>query len=373
MINKLKSSSLMFWSVEILVVVAIIWGCTKISFMFNPIAIFASTVFIPILLAGILFYMLNPVVNLLTKVKIGKKNISRTWGVAVVFLLLVAIIVLVAAVFIPKLTNQLVNLANQLPSVIDDSRKLLDKIFKNANSQELLKKIDFSSINDKISKNITSYADGIISGLTNGIGSVISATANAVIVIITVPVVLFYMLKDGHKLAPTIKRVLPEKHEAQIMDLLSEMSSTISKYISGQMIECLFVGTFTAIGYWIIGLPYALLLGVIAGICNIIPYIGPYIGIAPALAVSLSTGSWLNVIYNIVIVLVVQQVDGNLVYPNVIGKSLQIHPLTIIIILLAAGNIAGLMGMILAIPLYAIVKVVVVHLYNIFKLRDLQD
>jgi len=314
--------------------------------------------------------MLNPIVNILMKVKLGKKKISRTWAVAIVFILLVAAIVLIASVFIPKLVNQVANLANQLPSVINDSQKLLDKIFKDANSQKLLKQIDFNSITHKFSQNLTTYANGILSGVTNGLGSIISTAANVVIVAITVPIVLFYMLKDGPKLAPTIKKMLPEKHQGQIMDLLSEMSKTISKYISGQMIECLFVGTFTAIGYSIIGMRYAMLLGVIAGICNIIPYVGPYIGIAPALAVSLSTGSWLNVVYNIIVVLIVQQVDGNLVYPNVIGKSLQIHPLTIIVILLAAGNIAGLFGMILAIPLYAVVKVVIVHAYNIFQLRD---
>lgn len=107
----------------------------------------------------------------------------------------------------------------------------------------------------------------------------------------------------------------------------------------------------------------------IAGICNIIPYLGPYIGIAPALIVSFSHGGFWSVVWNIVVVLIVQQIDGNLVYPNVIGKSLEIHPLTIIIILLAAGNIAGLMGMILAVPLYAVVKVIVVHLYNIYQLE----
>ncbi|WP_439646138.1 AI-2E family transporter [Lentilactobacillus senioris] len=87
------------------------------------------------------------------------------------------------------------------------------------------------------------------------------------------------------------------------------------------------------------------------------------------MAVSLASGSWTSVVYNIIVVLVVQQIDGNFVYPNVIGKSLQIHPLTIIIILLAAGNIAGIAGMILAIPLYAVVKVVVSYLYNILHLK----
>ncbi|GAF36408.1 membrane protein YrrI [Lentilactobacillus farraginis DSM 18382 = JCM 14108] len=368
MLKKLRSSSLMFWSLEILIVVGIIWGCTQISFMFSPIAIFFSTIFIPVLLAGILYYMLNPIVSLLTRIPLGKKRLSRTWAVTLVFLLLIGIIVLLATVFIPKVLNQLMTLANNVPGAINDGRQLLEKTLKEMNSQQLLKKIDFTQLSKKFTTNITDYANSFFNGLTSGIGGIISAAANAVIIAVTVPVVLFYMLKDGDRLAPNIKALLPEKHREQTMDLLSAMNKTISKYISGQMIECLFVGTFTAIGYLIIGLPYALLLGVIAGICNVIPYIGPYIGIAPALMVSFSHGGWLSMVYNVIIVVIVQQIDGNLVYPNVIGKSLQIHPLTIIIILLAAGNIAGLMGMILAIPLYAIVKVILIHLYNIYQL-----
>lgn len=368
MFERLKNSPLMFWSLEILLVVGIIWGCTQITFIFSPIAIFFSTIFIPVLLAGILYYMLNPIVNLLTKIPIGRKKVSRTWAVTLVFLLLLGIIILMATVFIPKVLNQLMNLANSVPNAINDGQSLLEKALKEMNSQQLLKKIDFTQLTQKFSTNITDYANSFFNGLTSGIGGVISAAANAVIIAVTVPVVLFYMLKDGYRLAPNIKSFLPEKHREQTMDLISAMNRTISKYISGQMIECLFVGTFTAIGYLIIGLPNALLLGVIAGICNIIPYLGPYIGIAPALIVSFSHGGWLGMVYNIVIVIIVQQIDGNLVYPNVIGKSLQIHPLTIIIILLAAGNIAGLMGMILAVPLYAIVKVIVVHLYNIYQL-----
>lgn len=369
MLERLKNSSLMFWSLEILIVVAIIWVCTKINFVFSPVAIFFSTVFVPILVAGILFYMLNPVVNLITKIRIGKHRVTRTWATTLVFLLLIGLIALAATVFIPKILNQLVTLANQIPYAASQGQKLVDKIFKDLNSQRLLKQIDFTSLTDKLSSNVNKYAETIFNGVTNGLGGFISAAANAVIIAVTVPVVLFYMLKDGYRLAPTIKGFLPARHREQTMELLAKMSRTISKYISGQMIECLFVGTFTAIGYVIIGIPYALLLGVIAGICNIIPYLGPYIGIAPALFVSFSHGGVWGVIYNVIVVLIVQQIDGNLVYPNVIGKSLEIHPLTIIIILLAAGNIAGLMGMILAVPLYAVVKVVVIHMYTIYQLE----
>ncbi len=116
------------------------------------------------------------------------------------------------------------------------------------NSQTYLKQIDFTQITDKFSKNISGYVNTIFNGLTTGIGGIISAAANVVIIAVTVPVVLFYMLKDGYRLAPTLKKLFPEKHQDQTMALLYEMSHTISKYISGQMIECLFVGTFTQSG-----------------------------------------------------------------------------------------------------------------------------
>ena len=146
------------------------------------------------------------------------------------------------------------------------------------------------------------------------------------------------------------------------------MNATISRYFAGQMLECLFVGTFTFIGYSIIGMPYAFLLGFIAGVANIIPYLGPYIGLAPALAIGLVT-SLPKGIAVVIITLIVQQVDGNFIYPNVMGKALNIHPLTIILILLAAGNLAGLLGMILAIPVYAVAKTVITYMVNLFKLR----
>ena len=197
----------------------------------------------------------------------------------------------------------------------------------------------------------------------------IGAVTSITMTIVTVPFVLFYMLKDGPKLLPNIKRMLPDKQADVIGDLLVKMSDTIAKYISGQVIECLFVGTFSAIGYGLVGIPYALLIGMFAGITNIIPYLGPYIGLVPAIFIALSM-SFKEVILVIVVCVVVQQIDGNLVYPNVIGKSLDIHPLTIIMILLAAGNIAGLLGMILAIPLYAVSKVVVTYVYDIIKLQN---
>ncbi|MBW1605385.1 AI-2E family transporter [Lactobacillus sp. Sy-1] len=362
--DRFKRSKILFWSLEVLIVVAIIYFCNKISFIFSPIGIFISTVFVPILVAGALFYMLNPVVELLMKIHYKRFRVGRTTAVAVIFLAFLGALVYLGVSFIPRIFTQVTNLFYHLPDVANSTEKTVEGLTNHG----WLKNVDVTDYINQIQGYLTTYTQNVLSSVTTSLGNIISMATSVVIVVITVPVILFYMLKDGHKLMPTIEKLIPIDHQKQTVVLLSRMNETIARYIGGQMIECIFVGVFTSLGYVLIGQKYALLLGVFAGVCNIIPYVGPYIGILPSLLVAFSNDVS-QVVYVIIVVLIVQQLDGNLVYPNVIGKSLQIHPLTIIVILLAAGNISGLIGMILAIPLYAVVKVVVQYVYNIWLLQ----
>ncbi|PWF99904.1 AI-2E family transporter [Levilactobacillus bambusae] len=366
--EQLKNSGLMFWSLELLIIAALIWCCTKISFLFSPIGIFLSTIFVPILISGVLFYMLNPVVQLLTKVKLGKFSISRTWAVAIVFVLLFGVLAYGVTWLVPRLINQISNLISSVPNFTRETQTLVEKW----SHSRLLQHVDVSKYINRTQNYLSKYADSMLNGVSTGIGSVVSTITSVTVIAVTVPVMLFYMLKDGPKFEPSLRKFMPSARQNQIIELLNKMSETISHYIGGQVIECLFVGTFTAIGYMLIGQKYALLLGVFAGVCNIIPYVGPYLGIAPSLLVAMTSGTTM-IIEVIVVVVIVQQVDGNLIYPNIIGRSLQIHPLTIIVLLLAAGNIAGLAGMILAIPLYAVVKTVVQYGYNIYEVQQAQQ
>ncbi|ANZ57977.1 AI-2E family transporter [Fructilactobacillus lindneri] len=366
--KNIKDSRLLFWTVEVLLVIGIIFLSTKINFVFYPIGVFISTIFAPLLIAGFLYYMLNPVLNLLMKIKITKtKTINRTWGTTIIFLAVIGIIGFILVSFIPRLISQITNLASTMPQFTAHQERSLAKMTKYG----FLKNVDWNPIVSKIQSSYSAYLKSMLNHLSNSAGDIISTAAGVVVTIITAPIILFYMLKDGDRLLPSIERLLPtlsDKHRHQSEVLLKKMNKTLSHYIGGQVIECLFVGTFTSIGYLMIGQKYALLLGVFAGFCNLIPYVGPYIGIIPALFAAIVV-SPMQVVWTIVVVLIVQQVDGNFVYPNVIGKSLNIHPLTIILILLAAGNIAGLLGMILAIPIYAIVKVVVEYFYSIWQVQ----
>lgn len=363
MFEKMRQSKLMFWSVELLVIATLFLVGTKINFLFKPIGTLFTTLFAPVIISGFLFYSVNPVVKFLEK-----KGVNKTLAVSLVMLLLVGVIVVAVVSVIPTMVDQIGVLMKKAPSFMKDLENWANELSKHPSLQN----IDFQSYLDKWNVSMGGLAKSTLNGLGSGIGSVMSSVAGIAMIVVTVPFMLFYMLKDGHRFIPAIERYFPENHKEEMVSGLSKMSRTISKYISGQMIECLFVAVGTSVGYMIIGVDYAVLFGVIAGLTNMIPYIGPYIGLAPAVIVTVFTDPW-KAVLACVVVLIVQQIDGNIVYPNVIGKSLDIHPLTIIIILLVAGNIAGLLGMILGVPFYAVCKTIFTHIFEIVQSKKKKE
>ena len=361
MFEKIKNSKLMFWSVELLIIATLILVSSKIDFVFQPIGTFFTTLFAPILIAGFLYYLLNPLVNLL--MKMGVKRLAE---IALIFILLIGMIVLIFMSIIPNLVEQLVSLARNIPGFISNMQTWLQELANNATRFPLFKELDVDKYISNLDVSAGSIIQQSLTGVTNGLGSVIGKITTIVLLLVTVPFILFYMLKDGEKLVPNIERLFPEKQRENIKGLLQQLNKTLSDYISGQAIECLFVGTFTFLGYLLIGVDYAFLFGVIAGLTNLIPYLGPYLGLAPALIYTFFD-SPTRALLCIVVVIIVQQIDGNVIYPNVIGKSLNIHPLTIILILLVAGNLSGILGVFLGVPVYAILRTLVVFVVKIVK------
>lgn len=365
MFDNFKRSKLFFWSVELLVVALLVFVCTQVSFLFEPIGIFISTIFIPLILSGLMFYILNPIVKLVEKIKIKNRKLPHTPVVLLVLLVVFLIFAGALILVVPQLITQITKLLNNIPAFTDSMQTQMNKFLSSDIGRKLNLKVSTSSLESQFEQ----YAKSLLMGTVNGLGAAISMITSITITAITVPVMVFYMLNDGHKLMPSIKRLFNPRRADAIEKLMLKMSKTISQYITGQAIECLFIAVFTGIGYLIIQQPYALLLGIVAGIANVIPYVGPYIGILPSLIVAITVSPW-QLLWVTIVVVIVQQVDGNVVYPNIIGKTLKIHPLTIIIILLAAGNIAGIGGMILAIPFYAIVRTIVEFIWNVSRVKD---
>jgi predicted PurR-regulated permease PerM len=358
--EKLRKTNLLYWSVWLLVMACLVWVSTKIDFIFYPIGAFISTIFTPVLVAGFLYYIFTPFIEMLEQ----RLNIKRPIGILIVMVLLIGIVIFSFLGLIPNLVSQISELLTNLPSVI----RSLNKIYQQVIEQEWVERLDIPTQLSQLSGNVQNSISSFLNGLTGSIGSVLSAVANIALLVIIIPLIFFYMLKDGHKFPEAVAQLLPHEYSADVLALLKEINKTIAKYISGQALVCLFVGTFTFIGYLLIGLPYAFLLGVTAAITNIIPYLGPYIGLIPAAIIGL-TVSPTKALLVCAVVLVVQQVESNIISPNVLGKTLDMHPLTILFLLLAAGKISGVLGMIVAIPAYAVLKTIVQYVHHYVKNR----
>ncbi|MCH4057227.1 MAG: AI-2E family transporter [Lactobacillaceae bacterium] len=362
MFNKLKNSRILLIGLELLVIATLILVLSKISFIFGPIQTFIATLFGPFLFAGFLYYLLNPLINLLEKIKI-----KRGWGILIAFLLLFGLLLLSIGAVIPQLVNQISHIISNLPTFAKDIQHTYEQVLSSAwakkyHVNQLINQINLqpTTLYPKIGKFITQNFGNF--------GTVITSVSGFAVSALTVPVILYYLLKDGHKLVPNIQRLFPERFRSEVAELLTRMNQTISTYFAGQFLDMLFVGTLTFIGYLIIRMPYALLLAFIAGLMNIVPYLGPWLGVFPAILVAL-TVSFPKAILVAIVVIIVQQLDGNLIYPHVIGKTLQIHPLTIIVLILVAGNMFGFLGIVLCIPVYAVGKTTVKYLLDFYRLR----
>lgn len=333
----------------------------QVSYIFKPFIIIFNTIVAPIIVSVILYYLLNPLVNLMERY-----NISRLWGVIILFLLIVGVITLVINLLIPVIGSQFRSFGNNFPSYVDKVNQFIDSVTK----YSLISNF-YSQIQEQLDA-LANKLPSMVSDYFNGFGSKVKNFAEAIVnvgvVIATTPFVLFFMLKDGHRFKEFSTKLMPPKFRKDYHDLLDKMSVQVGSYIQGQIIVSFCIGILLFIGYSIIGLDYSLILASIAAVTSVVPYIGPTIAISPAIIIALIT-SPIMLLKLIVVWTAVQFIEGHLISPNVMGKTLKIHPLTIIFILLSAGNLLGIVGVILGIPAYAILKVLVSHLYTMFKRR----
>lgn len=350
-----------YWLLQILIIAAIIYLCTKISFLFKPVAVLFSTLFVPIIITGFLYFLLNPIVKFLQKNKIPK-----TLAIIILYVGVIGIIILAIGSIVPMISKQVSELFSNIPKYADDAVKYFQYL-NDTKQYKWIMNQEYVKIED-ITENLKAYAQTIPSNITNGIGSIISTMTNITITIVTVPFLLFYCFKDGSKFPEALSKFFPSSYRKEGLKIIKDTSETIAAYIQGQVIVALFMGTLSLIGYWIIGLDYALVMALVVAVTNIIPYVGPLIGGAPAVIIALFT-SPTQALLVIIVITIAQQIEGNILSPLILGKRLDTHPATIIILLLVAGNLAGILGMILAVPTYAAIKTIVININRLLKAR----
>ncbi len=333
----------------------------KVSFIFEPIVTVTTTLIGPIIVAFIAFYLFNPLINFMERL-----NISRLWGIIILLLVIIAGFSLIVTLLIPVVQSQVQSLIHNLPKYINEFSTKIDDISKNsfvsdyyAQAQSWLQQ-NFSDIPKKVSNSVGDFG--------NKFQTFISTITHVVVILITFPFVLFFLLKDGGKFRNYFISLMPPKFRKDTHDLIDKMNVQVGSYIQGQMIVAFCIGVLLFIGYSIIGLEYALTLASIAAVTSVVPYLGPMIAISPAIVLA-AIDSPLMLLKLAIVWAAVQFLEGHFISPNIMGKTMKIHPLTIIFVLLCAGNLAGVLGVILGIPGYAILKVAVTHLFTLFKRR----
>ncbi|MHB1395117.1 MAG: AI-2E family transporter [Clostridia bacterium] len=345
-----------------------IWGSKKVNIKLINIIIIAVLLFIvfrygitistmlkPFIIAAVISYLLNPIVKVFEK-----KGIRRIFGVLIVYLTFISIILLLSLVLVPKLIKEISILALNIPQYSSQMQELLKRFqdgYMNSGLPE-----SFKEVLDENIFMLQSMILTVLQNIANGIIEAFSQLFNIVIV----PVIAFYMLKDSEYFKNQFILLLPKAKRMKFIVLLRDIDNVFGKYIRGQIIVGSFVGVATTIALILIQVKYAFILGIFAGIANIIPYFGPFIGIVPTILFAL-LDSTSKALYAAGAFILIQQIESGFLTPRIIGKSVGIHPVYVIMSLIVGGKLLGVIGLIMAVPVLAAIKLTLRHV-----LRDRQ-
>lgn len=349
----------------VLLVLTIIFMLKQVEFIFYPLGIFFATVLTPFLIAGVLFYLTVGFVDWL-EVKLKR----RSFAILLILLLLLLIMVLFVITLGPIITRQLFALLDAFPRVAEASYRQLVSLYRNLEEyawfQEYINQNETSI--DTWIRQLTDTVGAVIGNVAGSLGRVLAFIISGLFTLFIALFLYVFMLIDGGKLSSAIVRWIPGAYEQDARQILRDMHQTIKRYVRAQLIVCTFVGFFATIALWLLDVPFFLPLGIFIFATNIIPYFGPFLGAAPAVLIAFIDEP-VKAIYVIIAITIIQQVDANVISPLVQGKSLRVHPITITLVLLVAGRLAGIVGMLLAVPFYAVLKVTFLNLQKLYRLR----
>ena len=314
--------------------------------------IWIRAVLVPFFLALVLTYLLAPLVDWLEQ-----QGFRRGWAILLIYLMLGVLVAAIIFWLIPDLLQELYRLAETLPDYtrqIQNWFAVLQTNYSRLRLPEALRAAIDHSIAE-LERQLLLQIEGTITsilGLFNGLFSLILA-----------PVLAFYLLKDLKSIKKRTARLLPAQRRGRWYMLMIQMDRVLSGFIRGQLLLSLFVGVTTWMAMELIGMRFSIMLGIIAAITEVIPYFGPVIGALPAIGLAALVSPYM-VIKVIIAYLLIHELDSSVVGPRVLGQTVGLHPLAVVFALLAGGEIYGLIGVILAVPVAACLKVLALFAYD---------
>lgn len=344
------------YAIGTLLILLIIFLTFQVAPFFTIVLNFIAAIFLPIIIASLFYYILRPLVDGIEKLI----RVPRSIAILLIYAVFFGAFIILNTIFTPELIRQVDDLASMRTEKIEAVAE---------GTKDIMRSFDISEFSIKeIQYWLGVYWQKMSGMISQFLLNTFSVLASLAIAIVLTPFILFYFLKDDHLFVDFFMVYAPKEYEKEIRKILTDIDSTLSQYIHAQLTVALIIGTLLFFGYLIIELKHALILALFAMIFYTIPFLGTFIAIIPALIVGLSESQFMA--FKVILVMLVAHViESNLVSPRVYGKHLHMHPLTIILLLLAAGSLYGLIGLLLATPAYAILKVVIWNVYKIYMLR----
>ena len=360
-INFLGGSNLLYTLIVLILLAILILLMIQLDFLFTPIAILISNILMPLIVALLLYYLFDPLISFAEK-----HGLNRTWGIIILYLIIILGFVGALLLLVPLLENQFNSLIRNFPQVANTVFQRAQALMADLPADDITQRLlaEAQNIWHNISGTILAYVQ---QGFT-GVSSFVSGMTSIVFTLATAPIILFFLLKSGRQFFEGFLKIIPPNMRPGVTYMASEINGQVSSYIKGQLVIAVLNGIMMFIGFTVIGMDYSGVLGVMGGVFSLIPYLGPILTFIPAILIAFFD-SFTQVLLLLVVWLIIQFIEGNLVEPNVMGKQLEIHPLTIIITLVVMGDLLGLFGLIFGIPIYAIIKVIVRYIFNNFKIR----
>lgn len=296
---------------------------TKISFLFEPVLAFLGIVMLPVGLSGLLYYLLKPIVDVLEA-----KGLTRLMAITIVFALVVGILIWGIAGVVPTIKAQLTAFIQNFPRYIiqveTQATRLLEDDRLAAIRPQLIEMLD------SFSRKAISYAQTFSTSAVDWASQFASAIAKVAVAIMIAPFIIFYLLRDGDQMKGYIVKYLPTTLRQPIGRILSEVNKQFAGYVQGQVTVAIIVGLMFSIMFSIIGIPYAVTFGIMAGMLNMVPYLGSFLAMVPVVILAMVDGPFM-LIKTLLVFMIEQTIEGRFVTPLVLGSKLNIHPITILL------------------------------------------
>ena len=335
----------------------------------------------PLILACAIVFLLNPIVT-----RLHHRHIPRALGTAMTYLGVVGVVVLVGLLVAPLATRQYDQLAEEWPDLRDELEADINRLSERSEESEWPVRIPtWQELEDQFSAEDAADAngDGRISDEERQdrfADQIATARELALkvfhvgIIFVLAPIIAFYLLVDLPHIRRVFRALVPERARGDAMVLARRLSTAIGGYFRGQLAVAIVVGIMSSIGMLIIDLPFWLIVGMIAGLFNMIPLIGPWVGAVPGIVIAFTTGGGLGKAIAVAVVMaIVQQIDNHFISPIVMQRAVHLHPAVVMLALLAGGTLGGFFGLLLAVPVTATLKIVVGHLWRHFVLGEPLD